>query len=185
MWCLVSTPDPWMTNTRTSLSRALRHSHPGYRPLVLLTRQYEDEDDCRELVEPYWQRKTKEKPVTVPLRPPQIPHGLTWDRTGTSAVRGRRLTAWAMTRRRHVIVTWATYSGVVCISQRAQWLCTFRYTDELVDIWWCIKQTSLSLWGTYGTGTMCGLLSVVHIVTTVLYNCRSSKDILTHNRWYI
>jgi hypothetical protein len=34
----------------------------------------------------------------VPLCPPQISHGLTRDRTRASAVRGRRLTAWAMAR---------------------------------------------------------------------------------------
>jgi hypothetical protein len=47
------------------------------------------------------QRKTEElgeKPVPVPLCPPQISHGLTRDRTRTSAVGGRRLTAWAMAR---------------------------------------------------------------------------------------
>jgi hypothetical protein len=46
-----------------------------------------------------WQGKTEvlgEKPVPVPLSPPQIPHGLTRDRTRVSAVGGRRLTAWAM-----------------------------------------------------------------------------------------
>jgi hypothetical protein len=45
----------------------------------------------------YWQGKTEEleeKPVPVPLRPPQILHGLTWARTRPSAVRGQRLTAW-------------------------------------------------------------------------------------------
>jgi hypothetical protein len=39
-----------------------------------------------------------EKSVSVPLCPPQIPHGLTRNRTRASAVRGRRLTAWAMAR---------------------------------------------------------------------------------------
>jgi hypothetical protein len=34
-----------------------------------------------------------EKPVLVPLCPPQIPHGQTRDRTRPSAVGGRRLTA--------------------------------------------------------------------------------------------
>jgi hypothetical protein len=51
----------------------------------------------RAMVEWYWQGKTEElgeKPVPVPLRPPQIPHGL----TRVSAVRGRRLTTWAMAR---------------------------------------------------------------------------------------
>jgi hypothetical protein len=48
-----------------------------------------------------WQGKTEvlgEKPVPVPLCPPQIPHGLTRDRTRFSAVTGRRLTACATAR---------------------------------------------------------------------------------------
>jgi hypothetical protein len=32
----------------------------------------------------------------IPLFPPQIPHGLAWDWTRTSAVRGRRQTAWTL-----------------------------------------------------------------------------------------
>jgi hypothetical protein len=49
----------------------------------------------------YWQGKTEElgnKPVPVPLCPLQIPHGLNRARTRASAVKGRRLTAWAMAR---------------------------------------------------------------------------------------
>jgi hypothetical protein len=49
----------------------------------------------------YWQVKTEEfgeKPIPVPLCPPQIPHRLTRARTRTSTVRGRWLTAWAMVR---------------------------------------------------------------------------------------
>jgi hypothetical protein len=38
-------------------------------------------------------RRTREKPVSMPLCPPQIPHGLSRDRTRASAVGGRRLTA--------------------------------------------------------------------------------------------
>jgi hypothetical protein len=52
-------------------------------------------------VEWNWQGKIEvlgEKPVPVSLFPPQIPHGQTRDRTRASAVRDRRLTAWAMTR---------------------------------------------------------------------------------------
>jgi hypothetical protein len=52
-------------------------------------------------VEWNWQGKTevlREKPVPVPLFPPQIKHGLTRDQTRASAVRGRQLTAWAMAR---------------------------------------------------------------------------------------
>jgi hypothetical protein len=43
-------------------------------------------------------RQLGEKPVPVPLCPPQTPHGLTRDRTRASAVEVRRLTAWAMAR---------------------------------------------------------------------------------------
>jgi hypothetical protein len=46
-----------------------------------------------------WQGKTEvlgEKPVPVPLCPPQIPHRLTRDQTLASALGGQRLTAWAM-----------------------------------------------------------------------------------------
>jgi hypothetical protein len=60
-------------------------------------------------VEWNWQGKTEElgeKPVPVPLRPPQIPHGLTRDWTRASAVGGRRLTAWAMARPSFQAVTW-------------------------------------------------------------------------------
>jgi hypothetical protein len=49
----------------------------------------------------YWQVKPQEfgeKPVPVPLCLPQIPHGLTRARTRASAVRGQRLTTWAMAR---------------------------------------------------------------------------------------
>jgi hypothetical protein len=52
-------------------------------------------------VEWNWQGKTEvlgEKPLPVPLCPPQIPHGLTWDWSRASAVSGRWLTAWAMAR---------------------------------------------------------------------------------------
>jgi hypothetical protein len=43
-------------------------------------------------------RQLGEKPVPVPLCPPQTPHALTRDRTRASAVKSRRLTAWAMAR---------------------------------------------------------------------------------------
>jgi hypothetical protein len=52
-------------------------------------------------VEWYWHGKTEElgeNPVPVPLCPTQIPHGLTQARTRYCAVRGWRLTAWAMAR---------------------------------------------------------------------------------------
>jgi hypothetical protein len=43
-------------------------------------------------------RRTREKPVPVPLFPSQIPRWLTRARTQDSAARGRRLTTWAMVR---------------------------------------------------------------------------------------
>jgi hypothetical protein len=39
-----------------------------------------------------------EEPTLVPLCPPQIPHGVTLARTRASALRGRRLSAWAVVR---------------------------------------------------------------------------------------
>jgi hypothetical protein len=58
-----------------------------------------------EFGEPRWndtdRGKTEElgeKPVPVPLRPPQIPHGLTRALTPVSAVNGWRLTTRAMAR---------------------------------------------------------------------------------------
>jgi hypothetical protein len=41
-------------------------------------------------------QELREKPVPMPLCPPQSPHGLTQVRTRASAVRGRRLMTWAM-----------------------------------------------------------------------------------------
>jgi hypothetical protein len=37
-------------------------------------------------------RSTQRKPVPVPLRPPQIPHDLTWARTRAAAMGSRLLT---------------------------------------------------------------------------------------------
>jgi hypothetical protein len=38
-------------------------------------------------------RSTRRKSAPVPLRPPQNPHDLTWNRTRTAAVGSQRLTA--------------------------------------------------------------------------------------------
>jgi hypothetical protein len=55
--------------------------------------------------EPWWNdidsekpNKFGEKPVPVPLCPPQISHGLTREQTRASAVKGQRLTVWATAR---------------------------------------------------------------------------------------
>jgi hypothetical protein len=55
----------------------------------------------RAMLKWYWQGKTEElgeDPVPLLFSPPQIPHGLTRARSRPSAVRGLRLTAWAMAR---------------------------------------------------------------------------------------
>jgi hypothetical protein len=39
-------------------------------------------------------RNTRIKPSPVPLRPPQIPHNLTWAGSRAAAMGSRRLTAW-------------------------------------------------------------------------------------------
>jgi hypothetical protein len=38
-------------------------------------------------------QSTRRKPAPVPLRPPQIPHNLTWAQTGAAAVGSQQLTA--------------------------------------------------------------------------------------------
>jgi hypothetical protein len=61
---------------------------------------WQGELQCGALVEWYWQGKiasTRGK-ISVPLRPPQISHGLTWNRTRSFAVSDRQLTDWDMTR---------------------------------------------------------------------------------------
>jgi hypothetical protein len=84
----------------------------------------------RATVEWYWQEKTEElgeKPVPVPLCPPQIPHGLTWERTRASAVRGRRLTTWAFLGNLHVAVSCC--SRVLCFSVSTAF--AFHFLNEL------------------------------------------------------
>jgi hypothetical protein len=55
--------------------------------------------------QPWWNdidrwknEELREKPIPVPLRPPPSPHGLTWAWTQASAVKGQRVSAWAMAR---------------------------------------------------------------------------------------
>jgi hypothetical protein len=64
-------------------------------------------------------QKYSEKTCPVPLCPPQIPHGSTRARTWASAVRGQRLTAWAMarptvlpTQRYSRLQHWAYFFGI-------------------------------------------------------------------------
>jgi hypothetical protein len=52
-------------------------------------------------VEWHWQGKNEVlwvKRILVLICPPQIPYGFVWDWSRASAMTGRRLTAWAMTR---------------------------------------------------------------------------------------
>jgi hypothetical protein len=68
---------------------------------------------CYELGERRWNyilteenRRTRRKAYPSPLCPWQIPHGLTRARTRASAVRGRRLSTWAMTRPCEICYNW-------------------------------------------------------------------------------
>jgi hypothetical protein len=49
------------------------------------------------------ENRSSKKNVPLPLCPPRIRHGPTWDRIRASVVRGRRLTAWAMAWPRQMI----------------------------------------------------------------------------------
>jgi hypothetical protein len=80
-------------------------------------------------VEWNWQGKAEvlgEKPVPVILCPPQIPRGLTLDRTRASAVGGRRLTAWTMARMISAFTKWMQPSWCVVPFNLRQETSSFR-----------------------------------------------------------
>jgi len=64
-----------------------------------------------------------DKHVQVPLLPPQILHRLTWNRTGTSAFRGRRVTDWDTAKTR-LLLPW-----ILCMSTAIFWGITQRVVD--------------------------------------------------------
>jgi hypothetical protein len=68
-----------------------------------------------------------QEPVTLSLCPPQIPHGLTCDRTRAFAATGRRLTAWAMARPAILLWAWLTPPGRVLLGTLA--------VAQLVNCW--------------------------------------------------
>jgi hypothetical protein len=72
---------------------------PGVAPVSSWLEFHVCEDGYGAVVGWYWQGKTEvlgEKPVTVPLRPPQISLGMASHQTRALVVRGHRLTAWGM-----------------------------------------------------------------------------------------
>jgi hypothetical protein len=94
-----------------------------------------DDMSLRATVEWYRQWKTEElgeKPAPVPLCPPQIPHGLNRARTRASAVRGRRLTAWAMARsfRNLTLTTCEETTRCVVSYERVQKIGVFWQTSS-------------------------------------------------------
>jgi hypothetical protein len=62
------------------------------------------------------------KRVLVPLCSPQISHGLTWDRTLASAVRGRRLTAWSIAQPSRVRLAWIIYTDSARTAQYTHYM---------------------------------------------------------------
>jgi hypothetical protein len=83
-------------------------------------------------------RSTRRKPAPVPLCPPQIPHGLTWDRTRAATVGSQRLTAWAMARPTCELV----HGGVS--EYRRRWFITLA--NELYTTrWWKQSRSGQSI----------------------------------------
>jgi hypothetical protein len=105
--------------------RSRRHRRTA--AMRLIVQPYDEDDDDYyffpfpsngALVEWNWQGKTEElgeKPIPVSLCPPQIPYGLTRDRTRACAVGGRRLTAWAMARPKATVGVMICWNGYLCI----------------------------------------------------------------------
>jgi hypothetical protein len=95
-------------------------------------------------VEWNWQGKTEvlgEKPVPVPLCPPQIPHGLTRDQTRASVVRGWRLTAWAIARPNVTLSLMQSES--FSISHQCCWV-SFFWDVALLE--WVVAARRLVVW---------------------------------------
>ena len=59
--------------------------------------------DCTDRGKPKYSGK---EPAQVPLRPPQIQHGLAWDQMPVSAATDRQVTAWATAQPTYVRVAW-------------------------------------------------------------------------------
>jgi hypothetical protein len=97
----------------------------GYLPCASILRIPQIIWVWRATVEWYWQGKTEElgeKPVPVPLCPPQIPNGLNRARTRASAVRGRRLTTWATARPLRMITFWREFVKWVPRAHSYEWV---------------------------------------------------------------
>jgi hypothetical protein len=76
-------------------------------------------------------RELREKPVPVPLCPPQIPHGLIWTWTWASTVRGRQLTFWAMARLLHSVkqISGMTWPVITAYWSSILLLCFIFWTE--------------------------------------------------------
>jgi hypothetical protein len=69
-----------------------------------------------------------ERPIPVRLCPPQISYGLTRARTRASAVRGQRLTAWAMARLQYSITSFLCFETV--LKNRLGRKCAWRFCTQ-------------------------------------------------------
>jgi hypothetical protein len=89
----------------------------------------------------YWRGKTEElgeKPVSVPLCPPQFPHGLTWTWTRASTVSGRWLnnlshgTAWSgmLLLADHSCCSYPPFCSFVCKTYTPILSCPIACTDN-------------------------------------------------------
>jgi hypothetical protein len=111
----------------------------------------------RATVEWYWQGRAKElgeKPVPVPLCTSQNPHGLIRARTLASAVRGRRLTTWAMAGHSVTLpwtslfyVQFASWSSLKtiyhcpCSGPQLRYVCLHARTNALTHWWFSINSS--------------------------------------------
>jgi hypothetical protein len=77
------------------------------------------------------------KPVPVPLCPPQIRYGLPWERTRASAVRSRRITAWAVQsalRQHNFLLNYHREElkmESVCSSERPPWTSSATWEPQI------------------------------------------------------
>jgi hypothetical protein len=99
-------------------------------------------------VEWNWQGKTEvlgEKPAPVPLCPPQIPYGLTRDRTRACAVGGRPLTAWAMARTKHMDYYWFKKSHSVYTTRQGCPTFSWQSTTTGTAGWFADRSVNIAI----------------------------------------
>jgi hypothetical protein len=103
-----------------------------------------------------------ERSALMSLGPPQISHGLTWDRTIVSAVGGRRLTAWGTAMNNTL------YGKVEVVPLREQIRCSFIQTNRCRKMI-CMHTLIYHQWHNYSRVKGLLVSACLHNIVSTLY----------------